>query len=100
MVYFFADPGQPLSASAMTFVTLLVIIVIGGIGFLLWRMQLQKKLINHLTSIVFREVGAVNGSNSTVGGMGNQSLSNSRAHVPATNGGMEFTVSTQQSNHI
>lgn len=84
----------------MTFVTMLVIIVFGGVGFLLWRMQLQKKLINHLTSIVFREVGAENGTNSTVSGVRNQNISNSRAHVPATNGGMEFTVSTQESNHI
>lgn len=93
-----SDPGQPLSASAIAFVTLLVFIVIGGMGFLLWRMQLQRKIINHLTGIVFRDVGSSNGS--TTATPTNQSVTNTRAHVPATNGGMEFTTSAPDSINI
>ncbi|CAL8106904.1 unnamed protein product [Orchesella dallaii] len=91
------DPGQPLSASAIAFVTLLLCLVVSGMGYLLWRMQLQRKIINHLTGIVFRDVGRPNGS-STI--QVNATAAVNRSHINQ-NGGMEFsTAQVQEPNHI
>lgn len=80
----------------VAFVILLVFIVLGGMGFLLWRMQLQRKIINHLTGIVFRDVGA----NGNVTGSRSEHPVSTREHVTVTNGGMEFAVPAVESNHM
>jgi hypothetical protein len=47
--------------------------LVGGMGFLIWKMNLQKKIIDHLSGIVFRDVGGggiVTTPNGTAGGGG------------------------------
>jgi hypothetical protein len=49
--------------------------LVGGMSFLIWKMKLQKKIIDHLSGIVFRDVGGGGGGgvttpNGTAGGGG------------------------------
>jgi len=48
----------------ITIVVLFGITFVGGIVFFVWKLNLQKNLINHLTGIAFRDVdNAVNATN-------------------------------------
>lgn len=103
------DPGQPLSFSSILFVIFLLLLLGGVMGFLLWRMQLQRKIISHLTGIVFRDMSDQNGAASSNSNGGTNSDTNNsnpsvlvnnnnrnRAahHVTASlpNGGMGFST--------
>jgi hypothetical protein len=67
--------------------------LVGGMGFLIWKMKLQKKIIDHLSGIVFRDVGGggVTTPNGTAGGGGADiiniaSVTNNSVNNGTTNG--------------
>lgn len=51
----------------ITLLVLTILTLLTGLGFLAWKMQLQKKVIDHLAGIVFRDVNQPPGSESGVG---------------------------------
>ncbi|CAG7729311.1 unnamed protein product, partial [Allacma fusca] len=42
-------------SASVTFVVIVVLALLAGIGFLAWKMKLQKNIIDHFTRVVFRE---------------------------------------------
>jgi len=49
----------------ITLLTLMILTLVGALGFLIWKMNLQKSMIDHLAGIVFRDVGGTPRTNPT-----------------------------------
>lgn len=59
------EPSYGLGGLSIAFITITILCLIGGVGVLVWKMQSQRNIIDHLAGIVFRDVGPAGSSNST-----------------------------------
>jgi hypothetical protein len=69
-------PTSALGVIGFTLLILMIVILISGVGFLVWKMQLQRKLIDHLAGIVFRDVNTTGAENNAQQSNNNQVIVN------------------------